>query len=114
MRCYLYILKNNKDRYYIGITKLLPQARLERHNKGDVYSTKFSKPWTLIYVEDYANVVLARNREKQIKSWHGGVTLKRFLGKAGRSSNGRTAAFEAAYPGPNPGLPVLPENYLAG
>jgi len=85
--CYLYILQNNKDKHYIGITELLPEIRLLRHNKGDVYSTKFGRPWKLIYAEEYENMTKAREREKQIKSWHGGNAFKKFIIKAAGSSN---------------------------
>ncbi|MBU2578594.1 GIY-YIG nuclease family protein, partial [Patescibacteria group bacterium] len=53
MKCFVYILKNKEKKYYVGITKLLPSVRLERHNNGDVYSTKFGSPWQLIYFEEY-------------------------------------------------------------
>ena len=71
MKCYLYILKNVQNKHYVGITKLSPEDRLKKHNKGDVYSTKFGRPWKLIYAEKYNDMRLARKREKQIKSWHG-------------------------------------------
>ena len=90
MSCFLYILENNKRKHYIGITKLDPKKRLLKHNRAEVYSTKFSIPWCLIYFQEYKNYKEARQKEKQIKSWHGGATLKRFLGKAAGSSNGRT------------------------
>lgn len=102
MKCYLYILKNAQNKHYIGITKLLPQVRLIRHNKGDVYSTKFGRPWKLIYTEEYDDMKLARNREKQIKRWHGGATLKRFLNKSAESSNGRTPDSGSGNLGSNP------------
>ena len=110
MKCYLYILKNIKNKHYIGITELLPQDRLLRHNKGSVFSTKFGRPWKLIYTEQYNNMTLARNKEKQIKNWHGGATLKRFLDKSAESSNGRTHASEACYLGSNPSSADLSRN----
>ena len=89
MQCFLYILENQKGKHYIGITKLHPEERLSRHNKGDVLSTRHGAPLILVCVEKYDNYQEARKREKQIKSWHGGATLKRFLHKAAGSSNGR-------------------------
>ena len=103
MSCNLYILENKVGKHYIGITRLNPNQRLLRHNNGDVYSTKFGKPWNLVYFQEYKDYKEARQKEKQVKSWHGGDTLKRFLDKVAGSSNGRTWAFEAQYPGPNPG-----------
>ena len=110
MRCYVYILKNEKDKRYIGITKLLPNERLNKHNKGDVKSTKFGRPWKLVYVEEYDSYNQARNREKQIKSWHGGNALKKLISKSAGSSNGRTTDFGSVYLGPNPS-PVASKNW---
>ena len=107
MNCFLYIIKNQKERYYIGITGLDPEKRLLRHNKGNVYSTKFGKPWKIIYIEKYDNYESARKREKQIKSWHGGNAFKKLVSRAARSSNGRTSPFEGEYLGSNPSLAAL-------
>ena len=82
MNCFLYILENNKGKHYTGITKLDTDTTLIKHNRGEVYSTKPGMPWNLIYFQEYKDYKEARQREKQIKSWHGGATLKRFLGKA--------------------------------
>ena len=49
-------------------------------------------------------------QEKKIKSWHSGNAFKRFLVKAGRSSNGRTTDSESVYLGSNPSLPALTRN----
>jgi len=86
---YLYILKNKYGRHYVGITSIRPEDRLKRHNKGDVYSTKFGKPWEIIYRETYKTLQEAREKEKQIKKWKGGNAFKNFLSKAAGSSNGR-------------------------
>ncbi len=109
MKCFLYILENNKGKHYIGITKLDPQTRLLRRNNKEVYSTKFGVPWKIAYSQEFKNYQEARQKEKQIKSWHGGATLRRFLGKAAGSSNGRTAAFGAVNLGSNPSPAALPK-----
>ena len=98
----LYILKNLKSKYYTGITELSPEERLERHNNGDVYSTKWGRPWKVIYTEKFNTMEEAREREKQIKSWKGGNAFKKLLAKSAGSSNGRTADSESAYLGSNP------------
>ena len=103
MNCFLYILENDKGKHYIGITGLEPKQRLLRHNHGNVYSTKFGIPWALIYFQEYKDYKEARQREKQIKSWHGGAALKRFLDKAAGSSNGRTHPSGGWYLGSSPG-----------
>ena len=104
---YLYILKNEAGKHYTGITKLHPNQRLKRHNKGDVHSTKKGFPWEIVYMEEHMDIASARSREKQIKSWHGGITLRRFLDKAAGSSNGRTQVSETCYLGSNPSPAVL-------
>ncbi|PIR41690.1 MAG: endonuclease, partial [Candidatus Yanofskybacteria bacterium CG10_big_fil_rev_8_21_14_0_10_37_15] len=63
---YLYILRNIKNKHYTGITAIDPRKRLLRHNKGDVFSTKMDRPWTLIHVEEFKTLKDARFREKII------------------------------------------------
>ena len=104
---YLYILKNNKNKYYIGITSLSPEKRLFRHNSGDVFSTKFNKPWEIIHIESFKTLGQARYREKLIKNWHGSNAFKKLIAKAAGSSNGRTSPFEGEYLGPNPSPAAL-------
>jgi len=84
---YLYVIVNQIGKHYVGITTLDPKKRLERHNKGDVLSTKLGKPWKLIKVEYFKTLQEARKREKQIKSWKGGNAFKKFLSKVAGSSN---------------------------
>ncbi len=107
MSCNLYILENNKGKHYIGITKLVPEERLTRHNVGDVSSTRHGGPWKIVYFQEYKGYQEARQREKQIKSWHGGATLKRFLDKAAGSSNGRTHPSGGCYLGSSPSPAAL-------
>ena len=104
---YLYVLKNRLGRHYIGITNLSPDIRLERHNKGDVYSTRLGKPWELVHSESFETMADARMTEKKIKSWKGGNAFIKFLSKTAGSSNGRTVAFEAIYLGSNPSPAAL-------
>lgn len=104
---YLYVLQNTRERTYTGITTLDPEKRLLRHNKGDVYTTKSGRPWTLLIVEELPTMQQARFRERQIKSWKGGNAFKKFLVSAAGSSNGRTAPFGGVYPGSNPGPAAL-------
>ena len=69
----------------------MPEERLLRHNKGDVYSTKFGRPWRLLYSEVHLNMQLAWQGEKQIKSWKRGNAFRKLLSKNAGSSNGRTS-----------------------
>ena len=107
MNCYLYILTNDKNKYYVGITQLLLEERLRRHNGGHVYSTRYGRPWEILYREEHKSIKKARQKEKQIKSWHGGNAFKKFITTAGESSNGRTAGFGPVNLGSNPGSPAV-------
>ena len=112
---FVYILINDQKKFYIGITKLEPAQRLKRHNNGDIYSTKFGKPWKLLKTEKYQNYQEARKREMQIKSWKNGNAFKKFIFKSAGWSNGRTADSESAYLGSNPSPADLKINHkLAG
>ena len=111
---YLYVLRNVIGKYYTGITTTEPEKRLQRHNKGDVYSTRIGRPWQLIYIEKYETLKEAREREKQIKSWKGGNAFKKFLDRAAGSSNGRTTAFGAVYLGSNPSPAALSKSKFGG
>ena len=76
---FLYIIKNEHNKYYVGITELPVLERLQRHNKGDVRSTKSGKPWKIVHTESYVNMREARAREKQVKSWKGGNMFKKLV-----------------------------------
>ena len=107
MNCFVYILENKGKRHYVGITKFDPLIRLNRHNTGDVYSTKQLRPWKLIYFEMFDNYLEARKKEKRIKSWHGGNGLKKLLSKSAGSASGRPGASEASNLGSNPSPAAL-------
>ena len=73
---YVYILKSSVDLgFYIGISNNLG-ARLIKHNQGGVQSTKYRKPFELVYSEKFDNYSKARFREKEIKSYKGGNKFK--------------------------------------
>jgi putative endonuclease len=64
---YLYLLKSiSHNWHYIGSTKDL-RTRFKEHNLGKVKSTKFYKPFKLIYYEVYSSYALARAREIELK-----------------------------------------------
>lgn len=76
---YAYVLQSEKDgELYTGSTKNL-KLRFEQHQTGQVFSTKHSRPWKLIYYEACLNEQDARRREKSLKSFRGKITLKRRL-----------------------------------
>ena len=67
MKYYLYILENKDGRHYIGVSQDVIN-RLKEHNSGMVRSTKFYKPWQIIYREAYESRVDARKREVVLKT----------------------------------------------
>lgn len=76
---YTYVLRSLKDQeLYIGWTKDLKQ-RVVDHNKGTGISTKFRRPFELIYYEACLSEKLAIKREKQLKTGFGRAYLKRRL-----------------------------------
>ena len=110
---YLYIIENSKGKHYTGITSLNPNERLARHNSGDVISTKFGKPWKIIYTQQFTNFAEARVFEKKIKSWKGGNAFRKFISSAAGSANGRPMDSGSINLGSNPS-PVALEGNLAG
>ena len=88
---FVYVLKSLKDqKYYIGETADI-QARLEFHNKGLQRSTKNRTPFELVYIEEFETRSEALKREKQLKSWKGGLPFKELI--AGSSPAGRGTTF---------------------
>jgi len=72
---YTYVLMSQKDRnFYTGVTNNL-KKRLEKHNNGLVFSTKYRLPVKLVYFEACLNKHDAYQREKYLKTGMG----KRFL-----------------------------------
>ncbi len=67
----VYILESAVDHeWYIGYTTDL-NRRLKEHNAGKNTSTRFRKPFTLVYAEAYLNKSDALDREKFLKSGSG-------------------------------------------
>lgn len=69
MNHHLYILRLPDNRLYVGISRN-PKQRLvyHRQSKGAKY-TKHCDDINLVYTERFDNLIVAMNREKQIKSW---------------------------------------------
>ena len=64
---YTYVIKSQKKKwFYIGSTRDL-KTRIIKHNAGKIKSTKFYKPFELIYYESYNTYTLARKREIELK-----------------------------------------------
>ena len=79
MSYYVYILRSKKDnKYYIGSTSDV-MARVSFHNAGLQRSTKNRIPFELVLFEEYNSKEEALKREKQIKSWKGGIAFQKLL-----------------------------------
>ena len=68
---YVYVLISLRDRgFYIGYTDDLKE-RINRHNNGEVKSTKNRTPLKLVYYEACLNQQDAIKREKYLKTTWG-------------------------------------------
>ncbi len=66
---YVYMIKNIKGNLYIGITQG-PEQRIEHHNtKRGANFTKSSSSFSIIFLEEYPNIIEACKREIQLKKW---------------------------------------------
>ena len=76
---FVYVLQSIKDKkFYTGYTENL-KLRFEQHTKGLVESTKFRKPFKLIYYEACLNQQDATHREKYLKSYKGKLFIRNRL-----------------------------------
>ena len=79
MSYFVYVLRSKRDgSIYIGVSKN-PEGRLKEHNFGDSKYTKGHRPYVLVYKEELANRILARNREKYLKSGIGREFLSKVI-----------------------------------
>lgn len=66
---FVYILRNPRNKLYIGQTKNL-EERVLRHNANQgARFTKDFQDFLLVYSETCRNLQLAMKREKQLKGW---------------------------------------------
>ena len=76
---YTYVLRSKKDgKFYTGFTSDL-KLRFEKHQKGQVESTKDRRPLELIYYEACIDRDDATHREKYLKTYHGRMFIKKRL-----------------------------------
>jgi putative endonuclease len=76
---YAYILKSEKSgRYYVGHTENI-EARLQRHNTGQVKATKNKGPWVLMSFETFDTKAEANSRELYIKSMKSRVFIEKLI-----------------------------------
>lgn len=74
---YTYILKTAKD-YYVGSTDDL-EARIEKHQTGQVKSTKSKLPVKLVFKEYYNTKAEAQKKEYKIKSWKSKKMIEKII-----------------------------------
>lgn len=67
MDYYVYIITSlAKNWHYVGFTNNVDR-RIEKHNNGQVKSTKYYKPFDLLFVQVVNNSIQARKLEKYLK-----------------------------------------------
>jgi putative endonuclease len=75
-----YIISNKSRRLYVGFTSTLPWRTFQHKNK--LYPDSFTAQYefdTLVWYEEYSQVVSARMREVEIKGWRRGKKLQLIL-----------------------------------
>ena len=81
---YTYVLySKNYDRFYTGHCSDI-KARLERHNRQMVPSTKAYVPWTLVYHEEFQLKSEAMKREQEIKNKKSANYISSLIQRTGR------------------------------
>ncbi|MFA6016570.1 MAG: GIY-YIG nuclease family protein [Patescibacteria group bacterium] len=76
---YVYILLSEIDhKYYIGSTDNL-KRRFEEHNRGQTKSTKFRKPFKLVFYKEFKNIQIAKKIEAKLKSFKNRQIIDRII-----------------------------------
>ncbi|MBT4516559.1 GIY-YIG nuclease family protein [bacterium] len=65
---YVYILKLNSGKFYIGYTKSI-KRRLAEHKNNKTYFVGREKSFDLIYFEAFSDIDLAKEREDKLKQY---------------------------------------------
>lgn len=74
------LYSKSTQKYYIGETNNL-KRRFTEHNDGKSSSTKFGRPWEVVYYEAYISKKAAQERERKLKQYGNGLSqLKRRIG----------------------------------
>ena len=68
MSCYVYMVRNNFGKLYVGVSEN-PEQRLQEHNthQGSVFTKRGD--FNIVFKEEHSNLSEARQREIQIKKW---------------------------------------------
>jgi len=72
------LYSSNFKRIYIGMSQN-PEQRLIEHHSGKTKSTKAYTPWKLIYTEFVGSRLLARLKEKELKTTNGRRFIRNLL-----------------------------------
>jgi putative endonuclease len=63
------MIKNSADKLYIGVT-MDPDKRVNYHNqKRGASFTKYITDFKIVFLENYKDLAVARQREIQLKKW---------------------------------------------
>jgi len=91
MNYFVYFLRSLVEhRYYIGFTTDL-KSRLENHNNGKTKSTRYYRPWKIIYSEKFINKKNAYKREWHLKHPKGYLEKLEIIKKYDSELNGEVA-----------------------
>lgn len=75
----VYVLQSELNcRYYIGSTKNLTR-RLEEHNSGKSKYTSFSKPFRLVFSQEFPSLFEARRIEYRLKKFKSRKILEKII-----------------------------------
>ena len=80
---YVYILKCDEGRYYIGSTDNVEHRIAEHNSKQYRGWTNRYKNWLLVHCEEFASRTEALMRERQIKKMKGGGQFKKLISSLG-------------------------------
>jgi len=64
---FVYLLRNLKDRFYIGWTTDI-ERRFEEHNSGKSTYTQSRGPWEWVAYEEHTSIDEAKRRERALKN----------------------------------------------
>ncbi len=82
----VYVIRSIKDGFiYRGMSENV-EERVKTHNRGKVKSTKFHRPFDLIYKEKVGSREAARKREKYLKSAAGRKFIKKIISNRDKGS----------------------------
>lgn len=75
----VYILQSEKNkRYYVGSTNNL-ERRLKEHNSGKTLSIRFTKPYSIVFSQEFDSIELARKIELRLKKYKSRKILEKII-----------------------------------